>query len=139
MGLKQLAMEIAENAHAGQIDKAGEAYLKHPIQVASAFEDEKLIATALLHDVIEDTNYSAGDLLALGIAAEVVEAVSLLSKPEQEDYFDYIKRVKENPLAKAVKQEDLKHNMDLSRIKNPKEKDFKRLEKYQKAYEILVK
>ncbi|MBC3804041.1 HD domain-containing protein [Acetobacterium fimetarium] len=139
MSLAELALEIAEKAHAGQIDKAGRPYIEHPKQVALAFEDEKKVAVALLHDVIEDTDFDAATLHDMGIPYDVVEAVELLSKPKWEPYMDYIEPIKTNPLARAVKVEDLKHNMDMSRIENPTDKDNKRTEKYKKAFEILSK
>lgn len=139
MSLKELALVIAEKAHIGQIDKAGRPYIEHPKQVAAAFEDEKKVAVALLHDVIEDTDLDAATLHDMGIPYDVVEAVELLSKPKWEPYLDYIERVKVNPLAREVKVEDLKHNMDMSRIQNPIDKDYKRTEKYKKAFEILSK
>lgn len=137
MGLKEIALEIAGKAHAGQFDKAGRPYIEHPKQVASAFEDDKKITVALLHDVIEDSDFDASTLADMGIPSVVVEAVELLTKTKGEPYFDYVKRIKTIQLAKEVKLADLKHNMDLNRIENPTKKDYKRLEKYKKAYEYL--
>ena len=126
MSLKTLALEIAETAHAGQFDKAEKPYIEHPKQVAAAFEDEERYMTALLHDVIEDSDFEASTLISMGIPINVVTAVETVTKIKGEPYFDYLKKIKINPIARDVKLEDLKHNMDLKRLDNPTEKDFGR-------------
>ena len=93
---------------------------------------------ALLHDTLEDTDV-APTLLERFFSPAVVAAVRLLTRPEDEDYFDYVRRVGENPLARAVKLADLSHNSDMSRLKTVTEWDLRRLEKYKKARAILEK
>lgn len=137
MNLTNLALEIAKVAHDGQLDKSGTEYINHPIYLASKFEDEDLKIIALLHDVIEDSNIRVSHLTPFGFKDEILVSLSYLTRNYNEEYFNYIRRIKNNELAKKVKIEDLKHNMDLSRFKNPTEKDFKRNEKYKKALEIL--
>lgn len=137
MGIVELALEIATSAHKGQVDKAGKDYINHPMTVASYVNTDEEKATALLHDVIEDTEYTADKLITLGIPTNVVEAVKVLTKNKGTDYMDYLSLVKANPIARAVKLADLKHNMQIERIPNPTDKDYKRIEKYKKAKEFL--
>ena len=132
------AIDISYNAaHKGQYDKAGKPYATHPIYVATKMKTNKEIIVALLHDVIEDTKLSLEDLIEEGFPHEIIEAIDAITKKPEEDYFEYIKRVKKNPLARKIKIEDLKHNMNLKRIDEPTEKDYERVEKYKKALEIL--
>lgn len=131
------AHEIARKAHAGQVDKAGRDYIKHPETVASFVSGNTAKAIAYLHDVLEDTALTAEDLLAEDIPLIVVDAVSLLTHDKNEPYFDYLARVKKNELARRVKLVDLRHNSDLSRLENPTAQDFARLEKYHQAQKFL--
>lgn len=112
------AILLATQAHAGQTDKAGAPYILHPLAVMHRFAvtDFNAQAVAVLHDVIEDTEVTANDLLEAGIPGHVVRAVSDISKRDGEDYGDYLERVKANPLARRVKLEDIGHNM--SRLDN---------------------
>ncbi|MFB5091388.1 HD domain-containing protein [Bacillus cereus] len=133
----KIAHEIAKKAHAGQVDKAGMDYIKHPEAVASFVNTNEEKATAYLHDVLEDTEITANDLLSAGIPHKVVEAVQVLTKEKYTPYFEYLCRVKENSLARTVKLADLKHNSDRSRLARITDKDLKRLEKYRKAIQFL--
>ncbi|MCC2327166.1 HD domain-containing protein [Bacillus wiedmannii] len=133
----EIAHEIAKTAHAGQVDKAGIDYIKHPETVASFVNTAEEKATAYLHDVLEDTEITANDLLSAGIPHNVVEAVQVLTKEKYTPYFEYLSKVKENSLACTVKLADLKHNSDRSRLARITVKDLKRLEKYRKAIQFL--
>ena len=133
----ELALSIATEAHGGQFDKAGIDYIEHPIFVASQVDSEEEKAVALLHDVIEDSSVTAEELLNDGLPETVVTAVQILSKKKGQDYQTYLKTVKSNPLARAVKLADLKHNSDLSRLETITDKDLERLEKYKKAIDYL--
>ena len=131
------AYEIAKKAHLGQVDKAGEAYIKHPEKVASFVKTDEEKAVAYLHDVIEDTELTLEDLYEYGLSKEVIEAVDIITKKRGEDYQSYLNLVKKNKLARAVKLADLRHNSDLTRLTKVTEKDIKRKEKYQKAIDFL--
>ena len=135
--LTRKAMKLAYDAHHGAYDKGGMPYIHHPLHLAEQMTTEEETAAALLHDVIEDTDISAEDLISMGFPPRVTEAVVLLTKPLGADYFDYVRRVAENPIAKKVKLADLMHNSDISRIPDVTETDLARLEKYKKALEIL--
>lgn len=113
--LTMRAAEIAYNAHMGQRDKSGMPYIFHPYHVAEQMQDEPTACVALLHDVAEDTAVTLDDL-AKEFPPEVIAALRLLTHDAKEDYFDYIRKIKPDPIARAVKIEDLKHNSDLSRM-----------------------
>lgn len=136
--LTSTALKIAMDAHKGQVDRAGAPYILHPLTVASHMDTEAGFVTALLHDVMEDSDYTEADLNAAGIPYEILEALRLLTHDKNEPYLDYIRRIKGNDLARMVKLADLQHNMDLSRLPEVTEKDLERVEKYKKAVSILM-
>lgn len=138
MDLFILALEIAEDAHSGQEDKGGNAYIKHPITVASMLDSEEEKVVALLHDVIEDSAYTLEDLREAGIPKHLLEAIDLLTKKESVSYDDYLKGVKGNKLARVVKIADLLHNSELKRLKRVTQKDIDRQAKYRKAIIYLA-
>ena len=127
----------ARKKHHGQRDKAGKPYIFHPFYVSLHCKNKDARTAALLHDVLEDTETTAHDLKEQGFNNTVVDAVVLLTKPENEDYFHYVRRIKENPIAREVKINDLKHNMNLRRLKVVREKDLNRQKKYKQALAIL--
>ena len=133
----ELALSIATEAHNGQFDKAGVDYIEHPIYVASQVDTEEEKAVALLHDVIEDSSFTAEELLLAVLPETVVAAVQILSKKKGQDYQTYLENVKSNPLARVVKLADLKHNSDLSRLRSVTDNDLERLEKYKRAIDYL--
>lgn len=129
------ALIIMFKAHKRQKDKAGKIYIFHPLKVSFGVKtkDDKIVA--LLHDVIEDSNYTIEDLDFL--TEKQKYSLNLLSHKKDEPYFDYIEKIKDDDIAKQVKLSDLKHNSNLKRLKNITEKDLERIEKYKKAIEIL--
>lgn len=139
MSTLKRAIQIATEAHKGQFDKAGREYIGHPIRVMEMgkTEDEKIVG--VLHDVIEDTDWTFERLEAEGFSQEVINALRCVTKTsENENYDDFIDRVKKNPLAAAVKINDLTDNMDIRRLPYLSDKDVKRLKKYLKAYKRLT-
>ena len=132
------AIVIATEAHKNQFDKAGKPYILHPLRVMLNVSSEEEMICAVLHDTLEDTNITPQFLLELGFSLTIVEAILSVTKSKRDkDYFEFVKRAKENPIGRKVKIADLKDNIDLSRISNPSENDFTRLEKYKKALSIL--
>lgn len=131
------AMNICYEQHKNQVDKAGMPYVFHPMHVAESMTDEDTTIVALLHDVIEDTNYTIEDVIRDGFSSEVVKALMCMTHADEMPYFDYINIVATNSIARKVKISDLNHNSDLSRIENPSEKDYKRFEKYKKCLKYL--
>ena len=139
MSTLERAIEIATEAHRGQFDKAGNDYIQHPLRVMAAGKttDEKIVG--VLHDVVEDTDWTFERLAAEGFSNEVVEALRCVTKlSESEPYDKFIARVKTNKLAVAVKLNDLTDNMDIRRLPYLSDKDVKRLKKYLKAYKQLT-
>lgn len=131
----ETALAIAVKAHTGQVDKNGMPYILHPIAVAQKVDTLELKTIAILHDTIEDTDVTADYLLKQGIPQHIVAVVKLLSKPKGEPYANYLQRVKENPLAKAVKLADLSHNTDPERASGLNEA---RRKKYEMAKATLT-
>lgn len=140
--LTQKAMQIAYYAHHGQFDCNGMPYVFHPIHLAEQMDDEYSCCVALLHDVVEDTSVTLEEL-SKDFPLMVIEALKLLTHEKGTDYFDYVRRIKDNPLAKKVKLADLEHNMDRSRIVDEDAVSEEKLrqwdEKYSKAKDILMK
>ena len=134
----QLAQQICQEAHYGQVDKAGQPYYLHPFAVADMCETEEEKVTAYLHDVLEDSEYDEMYLRMCGFSDKVVEAVKTLTKGVDEDYVHYIDRISQNKLATSVKLADLSHNIDISRIENPIEADYARVETYKAAMKRLL-
>ena len=93
---------------------------------------------AVLHDVVEDTEITFEDLRKQGFSEEVIEVLDCLTKRDGESYDEFIGRVLRNETACRVKLADLEDNMDLSRIKNPSEKDRERIRKYEKAVKRII-
>ena len=132
------ALRLCFDAHKEQTDKSGIPYVLHPFHLAEQMTDEVTTVVALLHDVVEDTDYTLEDLQKEGFSQEVIDAVALLTHNPNVLYMDYVKRIKQNPIAKAVKLADLNHNSDLTRVDVVDEKVLQRREKYQKAIKILT-
>ena len=131
------AMKLCFEAHKDQLDKSGMPYVFHPFHVAEQMTDEATTIVALLHDVVEDTDYTLEDIAAEGFGKDILEAVALMTHEDDIPYLDYVAKLKENPIARAVKLADLAHNSDLSRIGEIDEETKRRLEKYKKAKDIL--
>ena len=139
MSTLQRAIEIATEAHQGQFDKAGRDYIGHPLRVMEMGKTKEEKIVGVLHDVIEDTDWTFERLAEEGFSDEVIAALRCVTKiSENENYDDFIDRVKKNPLAVAVKINDLTDNMDIRRLPYLSDKDVKRLKKYLKAYKRLT-
>lgn len=131
------ALNLCFKAHKEQYDKSALPYVFHPFHLAEQMVDEPTTIVALLHDVIEDTDYTLEDLREMGFDEDVIEAISILTHDIKTSYMEYIANIKLNPIAKVVKLADLKHNSDLSRLDIVTPKDKERVNKYMKAIELL--
>lgn len=131
------ALKLCFEAHKAQLDKSGMPYVFHPFHLAEQMKDENTTIVALLHDVIEDTDYTFNDLIAMGFDGAIIDAIELMTHEEGVPYMDYVEKIKSNPIAREVKLADLRHNSDLSRLDAPTEKDKMRVEKYRKAIVLL--
>ena len=133
------AKEIAKAAHEGQVDKAGKPYIEHPMRVMKMGKTVEEKIAGVLHDVVEDSEWTFEMLEKEGIPKDVMDALRCVTKlSEDEDYDHFIARVKTNPLAVKVKLNDLKDNMDITRLDQVTEKDLARLNKYIRAYKQLT-
>jgi len=130
------ALDLAAAAHAGQVDKAGQPYIDHPIRVAAHFSDETLGVIALLHDVVEDTPVTL-ERIAQEFGPDVAAEVEALTRREGESYAEFIRRVAQRPLARRVKIADLQDNLDLSRLPSLSERDWERVRRYREALAVL--
>ncbi len=138
MSSLERAIQLAAQAHAGQVDKAGHPYILHPLRVMLHVEGEYAQMAAVLHDVVEDTSVTLDQLVSEGFPAAVVEAVEALTKRPSETRLMAAERAAQNPIARVVKLADNADNMDLSRISNPTERDFARLAEYQAVRQLLL-
>lgn len=136
--LTKLAMKLCFERHREQVDKCGIPYPFHPFHVAESMTDEKTTCVALLHDILEDTDTTKEELIDLGFPNDVVEAVCMMTHEDSVPYMDYVRQIKTNPIARAVKISDLSHNSDLSRLNTVSEKDLERVKKYREALKILT-
>ena len=103
---------------------------------AGTTPEEKIVG--VLHDVVEDSDWTLEELVAEGFAPGIIEALRCLTHAEEEPYDRYIARIKGNPLAVAVKLNDLTDNMDIRRLPYLSDKDVKRLKRYLRAYKQLT-
>ena len=135
--MTKIALKLCFEAHKDQIDKSGMPYVFHPFHLAEQMADENTTIVALLHDVIEDTEYTLDDLRNFGFAEDVLSAISLMTHADDVPYMEYVEKIKTNPIAKAVKLADLKHNSDMSRLDRITQIDEERAKKYKQAIELL--
>jgi len=140
MATIERAIKIAVDAHKGQKDKNGAPYILHLIRVMEKGENESEKICGVLHDIVEDTNWTFEQLEQEGFDAEIVDALKCITKETQEeDYDHFIDRVKVNKTAIKVKLNDLQDNMNITRLHQITERDMSRLNKYIKAYNELLK
>ena len=133
------ALNLMYEAHKGHKDKGNIPYVFHPYHIAEQMNTEDEIIVALLHDVIEDTKITLEDIKSYGFNNNILEALKVITHDKNINYIDYINKISKNKLATKIKIRDLKHNIDLSRIPNPTEVDYNRVNQYKKALEILNK
>jgi (p)ppGpp synthase/HD superfamily hydrolase len=137
MSSLEKAIRIAAQAHDGQRDKAGAPYILHPLRVMMKMATETEHIIAVLHDVVEDTDWTMERLQAEGFHGKILAALDCLTRQNGEEYEKFIERVKRNPLAVKIKIADLEDNLDVSRLNGVTEADAERLEKYQQALQML--
>lgn len=136
--LTRLALKVSFEAHKDQVDHSGTPYVYHPYHLAEQMTDETTTCIALLHDVVEDTDITLVQLREMGFPDIVVEAVGVLTREHGVPYQEYIKRVKNNPLARIVKLADLEHNSDMSRLQEIDERSKSLAKRYEKARACLM-
>ena len=134
----KLALNLCFDAHKDQKDKSGQPYVFHPFHLAEQMSDEATTIVALLHDVVEDGDYTIDDVKAMGFSDEVVEAIKLMTHEKDVPYMEYVAKIKQNPVARVVKLADLAHNSDITRLDVVTQKDLERVEKYRAAIKLLT-
>ncbi|MDO4685001.1 MAG: HD domain-containing protein [Corynebacterium sp.] len=137
------AERIARVAHAGQIDKAGAPYILHPERVArivaGIIPDPEAVAAAWLHDVLEDTSVTSADLREEGIPEDVIRVVELMTHAPGVPVEDYVRALRDDRLARAVKAADLIDNSSPARFDALPAPLQERLRaKYHKMWEVLL-
>lgn len=132
------AIKLMFEKHKDQVDKSGMPYVFHPFHLAEQMDDEETTITALLHDIVEDTDTTFDDLRKLGFSDNVINALKLMTHDKNIDYFEYVKNISKNPIARKVKIKDLEHNMDTSRLDEVTDKDLERVKKYKKCHKYLL-
>ena len=137
--MTKMALKLCFEAHKEQTDKSGMPYIFHPFHLAEQMPDEETTVVALLHDVIEDSDYTLSDLKKIGFGENILSAIELMTHDPSLPYMEYVARIKTNPIARTVKLADLKHNSDLSRLDIVTPEDEARGKKYKKAVELLEK
>ena len=135
--LLEKAIGLAVAAHKGQTDRYGAPYILHPLRVMGRVETPAEQTVAILHDVVEDTDWTFDRLRREGFPEELLAALDCLTKREKEPYEDFVRRSATNPLARRVKLADLEDNMDVRRMNDITDEAKARLQKYRKAWEML--
>ncbi|WP_300674625.1 hypothetical protein [Desulfoluna sp.] len=138
MNIIEKSLAIALSAYSGKEDTDGHTYILHPLRVMAKMTTEDEMAAALLHDVVEDSEYNAKGLMDAGIPSHVVGAVECLTRVDGETYEDFITRVQSNSLATAVMIADLEDNMDLQKYPKIGEQECLRISQYHKAWKKLT-
>jgi (p)ppGpp synthase/HD superfamily hydrolase len=131
------------NAHADQALPNGDYYWWHPFAVMLSLGPYASITAqqvALLHDVLEDTPYTAEDLKVMEFSDSVINAVVILTRGENQEYMDYIRAIKasKNQIAIEVKLADLRHNIDPDRVAQLPASKRGIVKRYNEAIKILT-
>ena len=133
----KMALKLCFEAHKEQRDKSGLPYVFHPFHLAEQMQTEETTIVALLHDLVDDTEYTIADLTEMGFDKAVTDAIALMTHAKGVEYMAYVRAIKENPIARTVKLADLQHNADLTRLDSIDEKALRRREKYLEAIRLL--
>ena len=142
MNMLAKAIQIAAEAHLNQVDKGGKPYILHPLWVMDRVRHlgEDYMIVAVLHDVVEDSDWTIEKLRDEGFNPKVISALMYLTHGyfSSNNYDEYIRLIATNEIARQVKLRDLEHNSKITRLKGLRKKDFDRLEKYHRAYTYLL-
>jgi len=138
MSTLERAIALAAEAHAGQVDKAGEAYILHPLRLMLSLDTEVERKLAVLHDVVEDSGITLEQLRSEGFGEDVLSAIDALTNRDGESKMDAAARAKRNPIALRVKLADNADNQDMTRLGDPTDEDRERLAEYRRVREFLL-
>lgn len=131
------AIWLATSAHRGQKDRSGQPFILHPLRVMCNMKDDTLRTIAMLHDVVEDTDWTQGGLEEAGYEMDVLYAVDALTRRDDESYPEYITRVLMNRYATRVKLSDIEDNTSIDRMLVTDQRDIERLRRYKLAWDRL--
>lgn len=131
------AIKIAVTAHQYKVDKVGKPYILHLLRVMQKGKTETEKICGVLHDLVEDTEWTFEKLKEEGFSSEVIKVLDCITRREGESYDNFINRISKNPIAVRVKINDLEDNMDITRLNRIVDEDIQRLNKYLKAYHYL--
>lgn len=131
------AVVFATEMHAGQTDKAGEAYIEHPLRVMHTLDCRVEKIVGVLHDTVEDTDATVKEVRDL-FGRRVAVPIALLTHSCDDEYLEYVAKIKRNEIARRVKLADLNDNMNLSRLDTITQEDLERRNKYESAYVLLT-
>ena len=140
MNMLAKAIQIASTAHLNELDKGGKPYILHPLWVMNKVRHlgEDYMIAAVLHDVVENSDWTIEKLHEEGFNNNIIEALMYLTHDKDKSYEDYIHLLSFNEIAKAVKLRDLEHNSKITRLKGLRSKDLERIQKYHRAYTYLL-
>lgn len=137
------AIEIATVAHEGQTRFDGSPYIEHPLRVMRTVQNqghsERAQIVGVLHDTVEDSDWTFDNLRDEGFDDMIIFPLELLTKEKGEDYELYVQRLSVNACARAVKKADLFDNLDLTGLENPSKKKIMNIEKYGRALLYLAR
>ncbi|MEO0591017.1 MAG: GTP pyrophosphokinase [Pseudomonadota bacterium] len=132
------AIEIAVAAHKGARDKGGQPYILHPLRLMMAMPDDAHKTVAVLHDVVEDSDWTFEALADEGFTPEIIAALQSVTRTNRyEPYMDFAARAKADPIGRVVKIADITDNLDVTRIGELSDKDLERINKYKRALALL--
>lgn len=133
------AIAIAATAFEGKFDKGDAPYILHCLHVMHKVKylGTDAMVAAVLHDLLEDTDWTGAKLIKDGFAPHTVSIIELLTHKKDESYDEYIRHVSVSKIARAIKMADLRHNSDAHRLKGLRQKDHERITRYHKAYAFL--
>lgn len=136
-----MAFKLASEHHLNQKDKAGKPYILHPVKVMHYLktDDYELMSVAMMHDLLEDTPVTKEALAEYGFSSRVIDAVSRLTKLDNQTPEEYLRAVSASRDATLVKLADLRHNSDIRRLKGLTDKDLLRMRKYHDMHTQLKK
>jgi (p)ppGpp synthase/HD superfamily hydrolase len=133
------AIALAVEAHRGQVDKAGQPYILHPLRVMFRLETELERIVGVLHDVVEDTDLTFDDLRRMGYAEEALTALEGVTRRADETYEAFVERSLAQPVSRRVKRADLEDNLDIRRyLPELTQADFERLKRYHRAWQRVT-
>lgn len=133
-----LAISITAKAFEETLDKAGQPYILHCLRVMNTTNgDEDTKCAAVMHDLVEDTDYTFEQLTKLGFSDKTIGILHLVTHQKDTDYMEYIKAISVSNDATEIKLRDLEDNSNIARLKGLGKKDLDRIEKYHRAYLYL--